>query len=137
MAKYSIEDSTLVGIADAIRAKEGTTDAIPVSSFASRVNAIGGGGVSLKIAYISGPGYGMAVQVVFEEEMTWGDYVSSEYNRCYIAGSEYTWLTNYGGNIMSSYRGLYAVSVDNTASGVVTSTDSINDGYMYYFYDTD
>lgn len=45
MAKYSIEDSTLKGIADAIRAKEGTTDAIPVSDLANRVTALPEGGL--------------------------------------------------------------------------------------------
>lgn len=40
MAKYSIEDSTLTGIADAIRGKEGSSAAIPVSNFASRIGAI-------------------------------------------------------------------------------------------------
>lgn len=40
MAKYSIEDTTLTGIADAIRAKEGSTGVIPVSDIPSRIAAI-------------------------------------------------------------------------------------------------
>lgn len=44
MAKYSIEDSTLSGIADAIREKEGTSDAIPVAELAERISALQGGG---------------------------------------------------------------------------------------------
>ena len=40
MAKYSIEDTTLTGIGDAIRAKEGSTGAIPVSDIPSRIAAI-------------------------------------------------------------------------------------------------
>lgn len=40
MAKYSIEDSTLSGIANAIRSKDGSAAAIPVSNFASRIGAI-------------------------------------------------------------------------------------------------
>lgn len=40
MAKYSIEDTTLIGIADAIRAKEGSEWAIPVSDIPSRIAAI-------------------------------------------------------------------------------------------------
>jgi hypothetical protein len=41
MAKYSIEDTTLRGIADAIRAKEQSTSSIPVVVMAERINAIG------------------------------------------------------------------------------------------------
>ena len=40
MAKYSIEDTTLTGIADAIRAKEGSTGVIPVPEIPSRIAAI-------------------------------------------------------------------------------------------------
>lgn len=40
MAKYSIEGATLTGIADAIRAKEGSADVIPVSEMADRIAAI-------------------------------------------------------------------------------------------------
>ena len=40
MAKYSIEDTTLTSIGDAIRAKEGSTGAIPVSDIPSRIAAI-------------------------------------------------------------------------------------------------
>ena len=38
--KYFIEDTTLTGVADAIREKEDSSTAIPVSSFASRISAI-------------------------------------------------------------------------------------------------
>ncbi len=37
MAKYSIDDATLTGIADAIRAKEGSAGVIPVSDIPSRI----------------------------------------------------------------------------------------------------
>ena len=40
MAKYSIDRTTLTGIADAIRTKEGSTGAIPVSDIPSRIAAI-------------------------------------------------------------------------------------------------
>lgn len=40
MAKYSIEDTTLTGIADAIRAKEGSAGAIPVADIPSRISNI-------------------------------------------------------------------------------------------------
>lgn len=40
MAKYAIDDTTLTGIADAIRKRDGTTDPILVSDLAARVTAI-------------------------------------------------------------------------------------------------
>lgn len=40
MAKYFIEDTTLTAIADAIREKEGGTEAIPVADYARRIAAI-------------------------------------------------------------------------------------------------
>lgn len=46
MAKYTINDTTLVAIADAIRAKSGTTDGIDPANMAALIAAIevGGGG---------------------------------------------------------------------------------------------
>ena len=46
MAKYSIEDTTLTGIADAIRGKTGGTDPVAVSDMAAQIEGIevGGGG---------------------------------------------------------------------------------------------
>lgn len=40
MAKYSIEDTTLTGIGDAIRAKDGSADPIHVPEIPSRIAAI-------------------------------------------------------------------------------------------------
>ena len=40
MAKYSIDSTTLTGIGDAIRAKEGSTGVIPVPEIPSRIAAI-------------------------------------------------------------------------------------------------
>ena len=40
MAKYSIDDATLKGIADAIRAKDESTGVIPVPEIPSRIAAI-------------------------------------------------------------------------------------------------
>ena len=44
MAKYTIEDSTLTAIADAVRTQEGTGDAIPVSEIAERIGNLSGSG---------------------------------------------------------------------------------------------
>lgn len=40
MAKYSIDSTTLTGIADAIRAKDGSAGVIPVPEIPSRIAAI-------------------------------------------------------------------------------------------------
>ena len=46
MAKYSIEDSTLVAIGDAIREKSGTTETMTPSEMATAISAIEAGGNS-------------------------------------------------------------------------------------------
>lgn len=50
MADYLIKDTTLTGIADAIRAKTGSADAIMVSDMASRIAGISGGGSGGSVA---------------------------------------------------------------------------------------
>ena len=42
MGKYVIDETTLTGIADAIRAKKGTTESIAASNFATEISSIGG-----------------------------------------------------------------------------------------------
>ena len=55
MAKYAIEDTTLTGIADAIREKTGGTEEIAVSSMAAEIGAIEtGGGVEYEEVSVSG-----------------------------------------------------------------------------------
>lgn len=44
MAEYLIQDTTLTGIAEAIRGKTGDTGAIAVNDMASKINSIVGGG---------------------------------------------------------------------------------------------
>ena len=73
MAEYLIQDSTLTGIADAIRAKEGTSAGIPVTSLAQRIAALpsggdgGGGDGSLETvsATITIYGNGSVVTVIY------------------------------------------------------------------------
>ena len=40
MAKYLIEDTTLIAIGDAIREKEGSTEVIPVPDMPARIRTI-------------------------------------------------------------------------------------------------
>lgn len=49
MAQYLIEDTTLTGIANAIREKEGSTGTIPVPDMEPRIRAIAAGGGSITI----------------------------------------------------------------------------------------
>lgn len=51
MAKYTINDTTLVAIADAIRAKSGTTGGIDPANMATLIAAIEAGGGGLKVEY--------------------------------------------------------------------------------------
>lgn len=66
MAKYFIEDTTLTNIADAIRAKDGTTEPILTEDMASRIEAIESGG--------SADPYEVARQIV---DKTITEYVDS------------------------------------------------------------
>lgn len=66
MAKYVIEDTTLTGIANAIRAKTGSTDPIPVTDMASQIAAITGGGSE------------ETVTTIFEEQTVEGFVDASE-----------------------------------------------------------
>ena len=47
MAEYLIEDSTLEGIANAIRRKDGTSASIQVSNYESRIDAIPSGSTNI------------------------------------------------------------------------------------------
>ena len=91
MSKYIIDGSTLTGIADAIRAKKGTSAPVAVTDFASEVASIETGGgesdlpvyngeyVSLGIKLISFTIDGTTYQAV--EGMTWADWVAdANYN---------------------------------------------------------
>ena len=54
MSKYAIEYTTLTGIADAIREKNGTTDLIPVSDLAIAITNLPSGGGDSGIQIVSG-----------------------------------------------------------------------------------
>ena len=69
MAKYAIEDTTLTNIANAIRGKEGTTDAIPVASMAERIAGLPSGGEwtifdNLPFSCVAGDAPGMYITTI-------------------------------------------------------------------------
>lgn len=54
MAKYSIEQSTLTSIGDAIREKTGMSELIPVNELASSIAAIQSGGADFNVSNLNG-----------------------------------------------------------------------------------
>lgn len=71
MAKYTINDTTLVAIADAIRAKSGTTGGIDPANMAALIAAIESGG--------GGSGGGFTWGTVVPEDTASMDYVAIEH----------------------------------------------------------
>lgn len=57
MAEYLVQDTTLTAIADAVRAKKGTTEPIALTDFATEIESIqsGGGSSSNKLALVASP----------------------------------------------------------------------------------
>ena len=64
--KWWISPETLVGIANAIRSKKGTTDLIPVPELESEIMSIVGGGSSWCGEYVDGTSYKTGAIVSFE-----------------------------------------------------------------------
>lgn len=93
MAKYSIEDSTLQGIADAIRAKAGTSDPIATSAFAEAIAAIEAGG--------GGFPNGKKWEKIFQVSSS-----SDDINDMVYANGLYMLALSYGGRIKYSTDGV-------------------------------
>ena len=74
MAEYKIQDATLSGIADAIRAKTGGTDTIQVSAMAAAIAGIETGGGSG-----GGGGFRWFTKYVSSVPATWGTRVSVDF----------------------------------------------------------
>ena len=69
MAKYSIEDTTLRGIADAIRSKTGGTDDIVVANMANEISEIRGSSVgTCEITFTTSQGAEVSHLVYFDGE---------------------------------------------------------------------
>lgn len=80
MSKYSIEDTTLTGIGDAIRTKEGTSNPIAVTDFATKILSLSTGGAGLdtenhNFITISNAPYDRYTTEYFWT--SWKDYVNS------------------------------------------------------------
>lgn len=104
MAKYVIDESTLKGIGDAIRAKKGTSDPIPVPSLASEISSIesGGSDPTYKVIplgkYVFHPNSEADLELSIAE---WYDEVNDYYNlypdwfTAYVESEERT-ITGFG-----------------------------------------
>lgn len=68
MEKYVIDKTTLTGIGDAIREKEGTTEGIDPSDMKARILAIKSGGSTVPIVTIDGRGTDMPCSFYFYNE---------------------------------------------------------------------
>lgn len=116
MARYSIEDITLTGIADAIRAKTGGTDFIVVEDIADEIGKIkiGGGGVELPTL----TNEGSASDILFDKEFIDG------------SGNIITGAMPNNGAISSTMDGIDVKSVTiptgYTSGGTVSLTDDID-----------
>lgn len=101
------QEANLTAIADAIRAKEGSTDPIPASAFAQRIAALETGDSS-KIAFAAKSGSSGTVSfpatVLYARAgMTWAEWCGSEYNTVgwFIDGEEVVVVRSGSGSGMS------------------------------------
>lgn len=80
MAIYTIQDTTLTDIADAIREKSGTTDLIAPLDMARVISAIetGGGGDIKSITLTGNQAYGCAGEIASEYIKRYGNTISTE-----------------------------------------------------------
>lgn len=100
MAKYSINGSTLTAVADAIREKGGTSDALTPEAMAAAIAAIAaGGGVELP------DGYAMEMGVFTPE----ADVVSTNPLRIQLTNT-YKWRGN-SGDTTSTFMGYCAITL--------------------------
>ena len=128
MSKYLINDTTLQSIADAIRAKKGTTEPVAVNSFASEISSIEAGGEC------SGK------HVIEVDDLPTEDF---DENAVYLSGGAYYKGSNAAftdivivssGNVFS-YKELmgscnFHTIPTKTTDGIIETTDS---GYEFYY----
>lgn len=143
MAEYLIKDTTLTGIADAIRAKNGGTDPIAVTDMAAQIAAItGGGGSSDDVRYVTFMSYDGTVEYGKKAVAVGDDCAdpiargvfdtptresTEQYNYTF-----YGWATEVNGG--ADANALKAVTEDRTVYANFSSTLRT---YIITFYDDD
>lgn len=111
MAEYIIQDSTLTGIADAIRAKTGSTEAIGVADMASQIEGIQAGGGDAPDAFFAvyvPEVYPRIEFIPFKNGMTWAEFTDSYLNGLVAMpdfSNIYTKFTDYRGEVQVVYLG--------------------------------
>lgn len=116
MSEYIIKGETLTGIADAIRAKDGTTEPIPAGSMAQRIIDIPTGNLEAE-AMLAGIVDGTATELVFPSSLT---YIKQYTFQGCVNLETITGLENVTECSMNSFyncRALKAISLPNLKIG--------------------
>jgi hypothetical protein len=122
MAEKLIKTETLQAIADAIKAKEETTDLIPVDEYASRIRALNVGGST---------GGGSADDIVINNQ----DLTITE-NGTYTADSGYTGLGTVTVEVASGGGGDFVALIDGSLTEIHDSTLTRLRKYAIYRHET-
>lgn len=123
----TIKDST-DAIKQAIIDKGGTIEG-DISTWANVISGISGGGSDLKKFTIS------YTEFLFENNMTWGDFVNSIYNiKHYIPYLYISDKITISGNIVFDGTNGITISTSSTAYAPVSLTDKILPNGIYYQY---
>ena len=98
MSKYVIQDTTLTAIGDAVRAKGGTTELIPVSGLANAITNLPSGGASVDFANLKSVSYtgsyGLNVIPIEKHSAMPQDFGFPAF--VYVYGIEETTLSSFG-----------------------------------------
>lgn len=114
-----------------------------LSAILSAIKALpeGGGGTSLCVAYVTAEvyeGVADAFSVVFEEGMTWEDYVASGYNKRATSASTFgKQLEVFGGNVVSGKDEYIFISNNEDGNFVLPSAEILNGAVYYQIYSYD
>ena len=127
MAEYLIQESTLTAIADAIRAKNESSEVIDPSDMATLIESIstGGGGIALKgwVQPTTSQGNTLSLGVELPEADNFILIIYSNSHNNYVSNSYNTViLMHYNGAFLRNMYGKYSQSMNNGGSSTVTGT---------------